>query len=111
MHEETATGALRRLSPGWAWVRENFRWPSLLTIATLALAGAGSILQQRAELLELKRNQPKLEKISEQLSQVLQEQAGMREQLRDLGGQVDEQKQKWERVEEAAAIRIPRRRR
>jgi len=107
---EDTTAALRRLSPGWAWARENFKRPALLTIAALVVGGTFTVLQQRAELLVLKRNQPKLEKISEQLAQVLQEQAAQRQRMDYLGTELARQGAKWERVEEAADIRIPRRR-
>lgn len=48
------TNTLRRLSPGWAWVRDNFSLPALLTIAGV-LAGAGGYvisLKTRVVVLE-----------------------------------------------------------
>jgi|GEM_PF-5225685 len=110
--DETATQVLRRISPAWGWARENFKLPALVTIGGLLVSSGGWIFWQRSDIEALKKRDPTahLERIEAQLSEVLQTQSAMKQQLADFGQRIDRQDQKWLRVEEAAEIRIPRKR-
>jgi hypothetical protein len=107
-----ATGILKRKAPLWWWLRENFKLPAIGAIAGCIVSAGAWIWSQHADLEQLKgREDPKpaLERIDAKLSEVLQAQSGMKEQLADFGKRIDRQDQKWARVEDAADIRIPRR--
>ena len=97
---ESTTVVLRRLSPAWAWVRDNFKLPALLAIAGI-VAGAGSWLwQQQLELAQLKKSmfdpRPRLETLE-------RDQAALRQQLDDLQPRVEQQDENWARVYGIAA--------
>lgn len=53
---ESTTSILRRRAPVWAWLRENFKLPAVLTISSLVIAGGGYIvsLKTRVVVLETK---------------------------------------------------------
>lgn len=53
LEPETATNVLRRLSPFWAWMRENFKLPAVLTILTLFVAGGGWIINLKTRVVVL----------------------------------------------------------
>jgi len=110
---ESATVVLKRLSPGWAWVRENFKLPALLTILGCAGAAGIWIWSQHTDLQDLKKHDPApaLEKIDAKLSEVLETQAAMKQQLSDFGGRIAAQEAEWRSVHQAAAIRVPSQRR
>lgn len=110
---ETATTVLRQLAPGWAWVRQNFTLPAMLAIGALVASSTSWIWAQHVSLTRLEAREdpkPHLERIEARLGQILEKQAAMGQQLADFGRRVDEQQHKWDRVEEVAEIRIPRRR-
>jgi hypothetical protein len=107
-----ATGILKRQAPLWWWLRENFKLPALGAIAGCILSAGAWLWSQHVDLEQLKnRDDPKpaLARIEAQLSEVLQAQSAMKQQLADFGERIDRQDQKWARVEDAAEIRVPRR--
>jgi hypothetical protein len=108
--EFSVTAILKRSDPLWWWLRENFRLPSLIAIATCVLTATAWIYTQHLDLRLLKEHDPgpKLEEIAGQLSAVLQAQSAMQQRLEDFGQRVDRQEHKWERVEEVAAAPIAR---
>jgi hypothetical protein len=110
--EGPLTRRLRKLDPTWWWLRAHFPLPSLATIGGVFVTAGLWIWSQHADLQDLKKHDPTpaLAQISTQLSAVLETQAAMKQQLADFGRRIDEQDHKWERVEEAAEIRIPRKR-
>jgi hypothetical protein len=109
---ESPTAVLERLAPGWAWLRENFKLPAVVAIGGLVLSSGAWIYSQRTDIESLQKRDPTahLERIEGQLSEVLQTQSAMKEQLTEFGRRIDSQDHKWERVEEAAEIRVPRKR-
>lgn len=104
-----ATGILKRQAPLWWWLRENFKLPAIGTLAGCIVTAGVWIGSQHADLQQLKKQGPALERIEAQLSEVLQSQSAMKQQLADFGERIDRQDQKWARVEDAAEIRVPRR--
>lgn len=110
--ETAVTSLLKRYDPLWWWLRENFKLPSIITIAGCLLTSAAWLYTQHTDLtLQQKRDpEPHLQVIEAQLSEVLQAQSAMKQQLADFGQRIDRQDQKWQRAEEAAEIRIPGRR-
>ncbi|MGH8210659.1 MAG: hypothetical protein ACREU6_13905 [Steroidobacteraceae bacterium] len=107
----SVTGVLKRSDPVWWWLRENFRLPSLIAIATCVLTGAGWVYVQHLDLDQLKQHDPgpKLEAIAGQLSAVMQSQSAMQQRLEDFGERIDRQERKWERVESVAEAPLPAR--
>ena len=110
--EGPLTRRLRKLDPTWWWLRAHFPLPSLATIAGVLAAAGLWIWSQHADLEDLKKHDPApaLAQISTQLAAVLETQAAMKQQLADFGRRIDQQDEKWARVEDAAEIRVPRRR-
>jgi hypothetical protein len=110
--EGPLTRRLRKLDPSWWWLRAHFPLPSLATIAGVLLSAGLWIWTQHADLQDLKKHDPApaLAQIDAKLSTVLETQAAMKQQLADFGQRLDQQDLKWARVEDAAEIRIPRRR-
>jgi len=110
--DASATAVLKRYAPGWAWLRENFKLPAILTLAGVFVAAGSWIWSQHAALERLEGRedpQPHLERIEAKLGTILEAQAAMHQQLADFGRRIDEQQRKWDRVEEVAESRIPRR--
>jgi hypothetical protein len=73
----------------------------LLTIVAMLGAAALWIGSQHPDLQQLKSREdpkPHLEKIEGQLSEVLQTQAAMKQQLEDFSRRVDERRRKWNSV-------------
>ena len=111
--EGPLTRRLRQLDPTWWWLRAHFPLPSLATIAGVLLGASAWIFDQHLDLQQLKAREdpkPRLERIEGKLGELLEAEAGMKEQLIDFGRRIDQQDQKWQRVEQAAEIRIPRKR-
>jgi hypothetical protein len=108
----SVTSRLRAVDPVWWWVRENFKLPSLLTIAGCVLTAAAWLYMQHVDLVELKKHDPgpKLESIAAQLTAVLQAQSAMQQRLNDFADRIDEQERRWERAEQIASA-PPRHRR
>jgi hypothetical protein len=93
-----ATAVLRRIAPGWAWLRDNFKLPALVTIAGLVAAGVVGYLQviNRPDLT------PRLEKIEAALADIREAQASERQQLADVAGEVASQRGDWKHAAEVA---------
>lgn len=49
----SATEVLRRVSPAWYWVRQNFTLPAVLTIAGVMVSAAGYIISLRTRVIVL----------------------------------------------------------
>jgi hypothetical protein len=90
---------LRRVAPGWAWVRENFKLPALITIGGLVGAGVVGYLQviNRPDLT------PRLEKIEAALQAIKESQAAEQQQLADVAGEVASQRGDWKHAADVAA--------
>lgn len=113
--EESPTQSLRRLAPGWGWLRENFKLPAVLSIAGVVLAAAVGYLEQRSDLKAIRAADPtqKLERLEADVKTLLEEHAADRQQLEDLAAEVGAQRAQWdraERVAETAPPQHPRRR-
>lgn len=110
--EGPLTRRLRQLDPAWWWLRAHFPLPSIGAIGGILVSAGLWIWSQHADLQDLKKHDPApaLAQIDTKLSAVLETQAAMKQALTDFGRRIDQQDQKWQRVEEAAEIRIPRKR-
>ncbi len=111
--EENPTQTLRRLAPGWAWLRDNFKLPAVLSIAGVILVGGVGYLEQRADLKAIRKADPtqRLERLEAKLTRLLEDHAADRRQLQDLAAEVAYQRAEWDRVEKVAeAEPAPRRR-
>ena len=113
--EENPTQNLRRLAPGWAWLRDNFSLPAVLSIAGIVLAAGVGYLEQRADLKAIRKADPtqRLERLETDVKTLLEQHAADRQQLLDLADEVAAQRAQWDRVEkvaEAEPARRPRRR-
>jgi hypothetical protein len=97
--DQGATAVLRRVAPGWAWVRENFKLPALITIGGLVGAGVVGYLQviNRPDLT------PRLEKIEAALQAIKESQAAEQQQLADVAGEVASQRGDWKHAADVAA--------
>lgn len=51
--EHAITNTLRRLSPGWAWVRDNFSLASVLTIAGVVAGAGGYVISLKTRVVVL----------------------------------------------------------
>lgn len=105
--------ALRRLSPGWAWVRENFKLPAVLSIAGVVLAAGVGYLEQRSDIKAIRAADPtkKLDRLEADVKTLLEQHAADRQQLQDLANEVAAQRAQWDRVERVAETEpAPRRR-
>lgn len=101
---ETPTQTFRRLAPGWAWARENFSLPAVLSLAGVVLAAGVGYLEQRSDLKAIRQADPtaRLERLEEDVKTLLQQHAADRQQLIDLASDVADQRAHWERVERVA---------
>lgn len=113
MGEPSVTSRLKVADPLWWWLRENFKLPSIITIAGCLITSAAWLYTQHADLVQLKAHDPgpQLEAIAGKLSAVLQAQSAMQQRLDDFADRIDSQERRWERVESIAAAPPPRRRR
>lgn len=102
--EESPTQNLRRLAPGWAWLRENFSLPAVLSLAGIVLAAGVGYLEQRADLKAIRNADPtaRLERLETDVKTLLEQHAADRQQLQDLAGEVAAQRAQWDRVEKVA---------
>lgn len=102
--DENPTQNLRRLAPGWAWLRDNFSLPAVVSIAGIVLAAGVGYLEQRADLKAIRRADPtkRLERLEADLKTLLQDHAADRQQLEDLASEVAAQRAQWDRVERVA---------
>lgn len=102
--EPSVTSRLKVADPLWWWLRENFKLPSLITIAGCLLTSAAWLYTQHADLVQLKAHDPgpELKAIAEQLAAVLRSQSAMQQRLDDFALRIDAQERRWERVESIA---------
>jgi hypothetical protein len=109
--EFTATAVLQKLAPGWGWLRENFKLPPVLAIAGLLVSSGAWIYSQHTDIQSLKKRDPKpqLDRIESQLSQILQQQAGMRVDLANQAQRIARQEAQWDRVTQVAETPTRRR--
>jgi len=107
--EGSVTAILKRADPLWWWLRENFKLPSLISLA-LAIAGAGSwIYVQRSDLAGLDRQIKNLA-TSDQVSAVGESLKALSVQLDDQGDRLDRLERNWDDAGRVAAEFKPRRR-
>jgi flagellar motility protein MotE (MotC chaperone) len=111
--DENATQTLRRIAPGWAWLRDNFSLPAVLSIAGIVLAGAVGYLEQRADLKALRSADPtkRLERLEADVRDLLEQHAAEQQQLQDVAKEVAAQSELWARVERVAESEPQRRKR
>jgi len=102
--EENATQTLRRLAPGWAWLRANFSLPAVLSLAGVVLAAGVGYLDQRADLKAIRKADPtaRLEHLEADLKTLLEDRAADRQQLQDLAAEVAAQRAQWAHVARVA---------
>lgn len=98
----SVTAILKRTDPLWWWLRENFKLPSLISLAVV-LAGAGSwIYVQRSDLAGI-------ETAIKGLATTAQV-AALGEKLDDQGDRLDRLERNWDDAGRVAAEFKPRRR-
>ena len=104
MGEPSVTSRLKVADPLWWWLRENFKLPSLITIALSLATSAAWLYTQHADLAQFKAHDPgpQLEAIASKLSAVLQAQSAMQQRLDDFSQRIDSQERRWEHVESVA---------
>jgi hypothetical protein len=112
--DPTATATFRRVAPGWAWLRDNFSLPAVLSIAGIVIAAGVGYLEQRADLKAIRNADPtqRLERLEADVKTLLEQHAADRQQLQDLAVEVAAQRAQWDRVEKVAeSVPAPGRRR
>lgn len=102
--DQGATAVLRRVAPGWGWLRDNFKLPALLTIAGLVAAGVVGYLQviNRPDLA------PRITALEASIASIQQSQAAAKQEAEDFNRRVAAQEDEWKIVHQAAAQRVPR---
>lgn len=107
---ETPTQTFRRIAPGWAWLRENFSLPAVLSLAGVVLAAGVGYLEQRSDLRAIRAADPtqRLERLESDVKLLLEQRAADRQQLDDLAKEVAAQRAQWDRVEQVAETAPPR---
>jgi len=108
--DETPTETMRRIAPGWAWLRQNFSLPALLSIGGIVIAAAVGYLEQRGDLKAIRSADPtaRLERLEADVKTLLEQHAADRQQLLDLASEVAAQRARWDRVEQVAETAPPR---
>lgn len=108
--DPSATAVLRRVAPGWAWLRENFKLPALLTIGGL-LVGAGSfLLSEHLAIRELDHKLAGLRvphALEQRVNTLELQQAALPERLNEFDRRIAAQEHEWQVVHDAAALRVP----
>lgn len=51
--DPAASAVFRRVAPAWWWLRENFKWPALVTIAGMLVTSGGFLLSQHLAIVRL----------------------------------------------------------
>lgn len=51
--DQGATAIMRRVAPVWWWLRENFKWPAVVTIAGMLVTSGGFLLSQHLAIIRL----------------------------------------------------------
>lgn len=113
-HSTDSTATFRRVAPAWAWLRDNFKLPAVLSIAAVLSTAMVGYLGQRADLKAIRRADPtqRLERLEAKLEQLLEQRAADRQQLADVAAEVEAQREHWDRVQRLAELPpLPRHRR
>lgn len=102
MNEEdhTTTTTLRRIAPAWAWLRENFRLPAVLTIAGVLIGWAADRFSLSARVSVLEDHWHTIEKTAAVTTQV----AVQNQRIDDLGERVGSLEKDWNDARNAAAL-------
>jgi hypothetical protein len=51
--DPAASAVFRRVAPAWWWLRENFKWPALVTIAGVLVTSFGFLESQHLAIVRL----------------------------------------------------------
>lgn len=108
MSDESPTDTLRRIDPFWAWVRSNVSlqvFGSALAAMAVAVYCWASLKHDVAQLQDDVRALAAKPPPSDRESEI----AALKQQVADLKDQVDRHEARWERVDEAAEMRVTRR--
>ena len=114
-----ATAILKRTAPAWWWLRKNFTLPAVLAIGGILVGSAKFLWSQHTAIRDLQKavaaieaiKAPDLKPLEARVNTLELSQAALPPRLKEVDRRLSEHDHKWARVEDAAEIRIPRRRR
>jgi predicted signal transduction protein with EAL and GGDEF domain len=105
--DPSATAALKRASPFWAWVRSTLTLPIAIGMLVACL---GVLVTALVEFRNLRNDVTELAKSFKVAEGQGERIAALQQRIDDLAEQVQEQQRRWDRVERAADMPIRRRR-
>lgn len=102
MNEEdhTTTATLRRVAPAWAWLRENFKLPAVLTICGVLIGWALDRFSLSARVTVLEQHWHTIERVVPDSAAA----AALNQRVDDLDGRIGRIETNWDDARNAAAL-------
>lgn len=96
----TVTTTLKRLSPGWAWVRENFSLASVLAIAGVVIAAGSYIISLKTSVVLLQHEVIHITQIVPSAGML----AGLNQEVSDHEQRITRLENDWDTARQAASL-------
>jgi hypothetical protein len=111
----SVTSLLKRADPAWWWIRENFKLPSVLTIAGMLVSGGAWLWTQHSNVRDLEKRvvaikdpTPRFDRLEARTQALELDAAAAKQRAEDFSRRVADQEDEWKIVHQAAAQLVPR---